>query len=548
MGISTLRNFKTTQMETITKQMSFYATGESFTNLVRNFIEEGNFLKAYAILKQGGMTDEHVKKFIERRMVFEGDTRVGDHTLSLVEVAEPTSLSASLEHGRWLNEMILTALRTMWKTNGDYVYNWNSFSEATRREMEVLYKVGYTKDELVKMILPAILRVEGYKIAQPSDEPSDGVILRDGTFVACGYQEHRDLFPLLKSLNLSECSDWMEENWVIHVSSGMMNGHVANAIDNPDIYPAVQVTEAQLKSLFAFRHSVTGMYGSYEDKTVELLRRRVEFFEDHGGKFNNLTFLKKYYNVSVPMFSKHRLPDLGFAQCIRTSPKKSLPGLLNSKFDLTDDSIKEIEADFEKVKDLRGDNELHYFYQQFLEGVNGVCHRRGKKGEFSYSVSAKQGDVVKGVESNEKLDAKHESRLREISKELFDDLGRSVQLEFVVSDDQLYIVQLRLLEREPDETVILTEPSDALCYGLTFSRGNETVNVKDILVVDQDADSSELLGKKALLVRNKVEFSHILALSKALGIPSMYGVGDVKLPSTGKVKFTAFNKTAWITV
>jgi hypothetical protein len=82
--------------------------------------------------------------------------------------------------------------------------------------------------------------------------------------------------------------------------------------------------------------------------------------------------------------------------------------------------------------------------------------------------------------------------------------------------------------------------------GKTFSKGRGTINVKDILVIDSDGESELLLGKKALIVKEDVEFSHILALSKALRIPSIYGTGDVDLPSEGDVDFIAYNKTGWI--
>lgn len=42
-----------------------------------------------------------------------------------------------------------------------------------------------------------------------------------------------------------------------------------------------------------------------------------------------------------------------------------------------------------------------------------------------------------------------------------------------------------------------------------------------------------------------VEFSHILALSQALKIPSIYGTGDFKLPA-GWVNMQAFNEDGYI--
>jgi hypothetical protein len=46
--------------------------------------------------------------------------------------------------------------------------------------------------------------------------------------------------------------------------------------------------------------------------------------------------------------------------------------------------------------------------------------------------------------------------------------------------------------------------------------------------VEQDC-SEMLISKKALIVENHTNFSHILALSKALNIPSIYGTGKIIL-------------------
>jgi hypothetical protein len=73
--------------------------------------------------------------------------------------------------------------------------------------------------------------------------------------------------------------------------------------------------------------------------------------------------------------------------------------------------------------------------------------------------------------------------------------------------------------------------------------------LEDILVVESDAESKELIGKKALIVKSNVEFSHILALSKTLCIPSMFATGELDLNVLeGKnLNFCAKNKSAFIT-
>lgn len=66
------------------------------------------------------------------------------------------------------------------------------------------------------------------------------------------------------------------------------------------------------------------------------------------------------------------------------------------------------------------------------------------------------------------------------------------------------------------------------------------------MIVDSDGVSELLIGKKALIVQGDVEFSHLLALSKALKIPSMYSTGKVDLSKYSKVKFISYNYEAWI--
>lgn len=117
----------------------------------------------------------------------------------------------------------------------------------------------------------------------------------------------------------------------------------------------------------------------------------------------------------------------------------------------------------------------------------------------------------------------------------------------MIKDDTVWIVQLRILENNAEETVILNKPEETLIIGKTFSKGIIEVDTDKILILDSDGDSELLLGKEALIVKEDVEFSHILALSKALRIPSIFATGDFELPE-GKVRFTAYNKEAWITL
>ena len=201
---------------------------------------------------------------------------------------------------------------------------------------------------------------------------------------------------------------------------------------------------------------------------------------------------------------------------------------------------------FEKYKDVIPGNKLNYFYQEFIEGLNGVFHVQGRDSVFTYQVSGNQGDVVKGKSSKIEIPLKTEKAIRNIAMEIHEAIQESIQCEFVISDNKIYIVQFRILKNSYEETVISQKPANPIATGLTFSRGTIMVDVNDILVVEDEIESDALLRMKALVVKNNVEFSHILALSKTLKIPSIYGTGNFDLPKEGEVKFQAYNKNGYI--
>jgi hypothetical protein len=60
--------------------------------------------------------------------------------------------------------------------------------------------------------------------------------------------------------------------------------------------------------------------------------------------------------------------------------------------------------------------------------------------------------------------------------------------------------------------------------------------------VEQDCSSEMLISKKALIVENHTNFSHILALSKALNIPSIYRTGKIILGGKTSLDLTQSTK------
>jgi hypothetical protein len=373
----------------------------------------------------------------------------------------------------------------------------------------------------------------------------DGVLLPSGHLITCGYQEHNYVYPILSEMGLTKASDWTHCDESFHISSRQLSGTVAHHFEHP-WREGINITDEQLHSLYKLRHQLSGIYGGDNRSITEMLIRYVGYLEKHGGKWNNLKFLEKFYKhrIKLPKFSKSPVENV--KNCLRTSPKYSLPGLLESKFDLTENSVQELEQTFEKFKDIRSGNQLHYFYQEFLEGANGVFHI--DQNGFRYDISEKRGDIVQGKSGNLTIFETTKRRLHKLAEMLYKDIDAPLQVEFVVNEDEVFVVQLRLLENNPERTVIVHKPENFMVDGKTFSHGTvENLDVNDILVLDEDGDSELLLGKKALIVKRNVEFSHILALSKALRIPSFYAVEKFELPTSGKVNFKAYGPEAWIT-
>ena len=543
-------------METHTEHtgtLNFYTTGEYLTNLLLEFFKSGEFSKFEQILADGNLSHEQLKDAFLLKIRLHGDTRKGDLSLEFIESPEDYST------------LLYYATRTSFRNiyNEDFIeLEWMS-KDPEAIELRVLLKY-FTIDEIFNICRKEILEEKGYGIGKETNSTkytTNGVILKDGTFIECGYQDHINLFPILYTLGLADAPDWTDCNDTIHISSSQLNGTIAHYLENGRARGTDGPTEAQIETLWNLRKHATEIYGSYEDDryTPNLVRNHFLRETDMGGKYGNLAFLQKYFpEIKTPQIGTSLEQFTGQKVFVRTSPRKSLPGLLNSKLILAeqallDRAVAEMETDFEKHKEVRGRNKLNWFIQEFLEGDNGVCHIRNmpnldeKDYDFNYQLSKNQGDVVAGKITTEKLNVQQETRLREIAETLIAEFRHSLQFEFVVHQDEIYIVQMRVLENEYEKAVGTTPPEDALAYGITFSKGHLEVNIEEILIVSEDARSEDLLGKKALIVKNKVEFSHILALAKALRIPAMYGTGKVDFEGETKVWFSAYTRNAYIT-
>lgn len=359
-------------------------------------------------------------------------------------------------------------------------------------------------------------------------ERVSGILTAGGELYTCCYMGHDDLCKKLWKQGLVSHSDWLKCDEIIHISNGQANGSLAFKIvycGDTEVVPDVSEKQADMLK----RMPKMGFYGR-EKKMGEVMLKFHIMKVGRGGKYGTLDFIKNLW-ANIP------IPKLDVPGTVRSSPAKSLPGVLFSK----KGTLGEVGEEMRKLWDslpveLTERNELHYFEQEFLLGVNGVCHLRN--GKFTYQIGDNQGDVVRGRGSKQRLPALTIRFLKEIAKIFGAYFEKSVQIEFVLEEgkDCPTVVQLRLLDNEHfDHIVQVVTPEDALLTGTSFCsyveygrwRNTQKVTKAEVLIVDHDcSDPALIIDKKLLIVRKGVEFSHILALSKALKIPSFYNISN----------------------
>lgn len=397
-----------------------------------------------------------------------------------------------------------------------------------------------------------------------------GTILRDGTICLCSDMGHRELYEKLSLID--ECTgDWMYDSYNMKFTYEEFMGDVPQSlqsikefgIDDKFNTSSVKPTLAQMKSVIKYGKKFRGLYGeSRSNSMVDLIRNYIVEEERNGTKYGNLKFLEYFYlnnkglDFKLPKTCKIKKDSkLVFKNSfIRTSPLKSLPGLLNSvkaKQENLDEVLEKMKSDFDfyNTSKSRFDrNYLGIFEQEFVTGITGVASIIN--GEFSYGVSDKENDVVSGKTKDISIDDKLLNKLKNFCEVLYGDLDKNIQIEFVFKSNTLYIVQLRILENLFSERHNKTYSEDEiLISGKSFSQGyieygkwdNLTSEVKkeDILIVSDDCDSKLLTSNiQLLIVENDVSFSHILALSTVRKIKSIYGTGKIdldKIPESFRV-------------
>lgn len=538
----------------------FYTNGEYFTNLMNDLLKSGEFLKIKQTFDDSG-ADKMLKPFLLGEAEFKGDTRNDDFTIEHIKRKDPDGESFLWTGIKSRLDVIGDERESLGKRMEEF-YLWELNRVKDDSDIQTLLRI-FTLDELKGLLWKEALQDYDSELIPKFRKPGkirDGVILSNGWSVEGYYMCHNNLMYALHELGMVDNSDWSECNDSVHISSGTLSGNIIHTLESPNTHQKRYklVTKELIDTLFFYRKELE-TYAN-DERIPKILREGHEEYLNKGTKYANLSFLRKYYNfldVKYPVISLDMLDINSGKVFVRTSPKRSIPGLLNSICVNNDDkevegAINKILAEFDKFKEVRKEtymggkisyNEIHYFFQEFIDGSNGVAHYVSN--EFRYALSKTQGDVVKGIESNEVLSDSHHKILSNFCKELSFDLSSDIQVEFIISGDDVYIVQLRELHNPPSYIPYNIDESEILKRGISFSRGKGKFHLADVLVVEKDANSEDLLNKEALIVRSDTsEFSHILALSKALGIPSLYGIGDFELPE--KFQLQTHAKEAYI--
>lgn len=525
-----------------TRTVTMWTTGEYMTTTIRDLISSGHFYNAIEVLKDGGAPNDIIKGFLTGRQHLTGDTRT-EEGLQIEECEQHLMDGMDLMITGW------ASFCTTYKNkNGDHrpleTYEFDTIrrylENKDNRHLTSLFSI-FTVEEFIAAYAKDIVSKDGYTITNlddqtPIEKIRDGVILEDGTFIEVKYECHRYLYPILEQLNLSDNDgdEWgHKERKCIRISDYRVCGKVATIIASDleiDSYKGITVTQEQIKALFKWREHFPKMFSDRDGTVMNCVRDYIIRTEDKGAKWGNLKFLEMFNYTKTPKISMNPLEG---KYALRTSPNKSMAGILDSKFNVTKEKHEENVSDmmlvWGKYKDLMDDNNLHIFSQEYVDGKNGVCHYK-EKCDFEYSISEKRGDVVNGIDDGVSILSNDEyNYLRTLSRTLYRDLGEQIQLEYVCNPTGVTIVQLRTIDTPIEEDVI--DPNGKVIgTGRSFRTGTGYFSKNETLIVDSQCDSKELIGKKCLIVREMVDFSHALSLSLTLKIPSIYGIGDVEIP------------------
>lgn len=505
------------------KTLSFYTTGKDMTNLIYGFLNEGAFDTFFKIMDDCGIDDTYIKLFFKGCIELDGDTRKDGLFLSAPEKPHKVDMKTA-------------------------IITWLKHSDEYKKDREIDFNPVYISDfkpihNRLKSLLGDdyiprtfdkrqyhLFDIIGYNVLEkmPKEKKTiNGIIIEDGTFIECAAYRHRSLEEQLTKMGY-------DEKYFLNISYNNIYGSLINELDYDSKKYDHQKIVAQFKTLKKFP-IIRSKYT--QDSAYKILNRYFIKHYDNGGKYGSLKFINEIYGFRTPKISKHYFNGAGF---VRSSPKKSLPGLLES-YMVKDEKqagviVKKMKSDYQHFSDLVGGNSFHYFFQEFIEGQTGVAHYT-VDGEFSYALSSKNYDIVNGKSGGEKLEAIKEKELELMLKELYIYFGfdYDIQIEFCLNEKkELVVLQFRTFEVKKEKIKIPEIKGKTVCEGTSFQQGIvELIYGSEILTVTDDAEPSALVGKKALIVTGDGQYSHVLSLSRMLNIPSIYNTGSVNVDDKG---------------
>lgn len=546
--------------------VSFWTTGEAFYNLMLEYLKAGKFQNVQLSLEDAGLPNDYMVECWKGKFKLSGDTRT-DEGLQI------DLLTTSNED--WIEAMytgLITIAKDLYGSknipSSDIIIELLENDSYSIVIVEKLPILKYIKlDDFLQLLseklfdnLPEIIQVGSLSdICMSNPNSTSGFLLNDGRFIQITHESHRYVERTLWKLGIvKKLSDGSKDEDAIRISFNTISSFLKyrHEMSDAQIVELVKASEWIKRFYLAAPNSE-----SVQNVLLQQYAKKL----DNGQKFANLCFLKEHLSmflneqIQLPIFNNEIDESFNGIKylMVRTSPVKSVPGLFDSVKTSNDENIffavQEVEAKFEKFE-----TEPKYFYQEFIDGYNGVanCINYRDKYSFTYSLSEKQGEIVSGgFDESSKLankkigDALHE--LSHFAARLSKWLFSEVQIEFVIDYKSgiVYIVQFRILNRHFVEGTQPKYQIDAAkIIGLTFnSCERKTVKKEDILFVKSGDEtkikSEELLKKKALVVQANVEFSHLLAMSISLNIPSIYAtikfnpeeLGELVVIDTSKV-------------
>lgn len=487
--------------------ITFSATGTGMSRLIKNFVEEGDISRAMKIITTGNdhVPIEVVYAILRGEMSLEGDTR--EDGIYIVSKPNPIILHEGLLWGL-LCDMPFCRRETR-KTLAELL----DTGEKIKLYIEV-FKRRFIEDKVEEYLLGHYKKMK----------TSHGVILQDGRIIHCEYMGHSALYEILYFLGLSDSSNWARCEKTLHFTGWELGGPLWGMIKGRGTI--APVSNEMLSAIWD--GEFTEHMGNPRSDVFEYHTNRM--LNKYGRKGANLRFVREFYpDVLVPEMYDGYAKDC----CIRTSPLKSMPGMLRSRFNVQWTDADEMQVEFDDMTNTYPDifkgNELRLLYHEYISGSNGVASI--VNGEVSIKVGGHGGVVnnsnVVDLEGDDAL------YLAELLTRMSRDLYGDIQLEFVINKKGVYIVQLRQdrftvpKHYEPDGTeLVVGRPFTKLTYN-----GNHRIECdpSDLLVISGEVNLIDIIDKKVLIMTNANRDAHIVLLAYSLGKIVIWDTGDFDL-------------------